>query len=54
MRDSQFQLLVFDNGERLLFDLESDPEETADLSTSPEHQATFERLEASGRAIRGE
>ncbi len=54
VRDDRFQLVVLDSGDRMLFDLEDDPEALEDLASSADHAADLERLEAAGRALRGE
>lgn len=54
VRDDRLQLLELDSGDRMLFDLESDPEALEDLASSADHAADLARLEAAGRSLRGE
>jgi arylsulfatase A-like enzyme len=54
VRDDHLQLIVLDGGDPMLYDLDADPESLEDLASSPEHAADLARLEAAGRALRGE
>ncbi|GHV01187.1 hypothetical protein FACS1894159_08560 [Bacteroidia bacterium] len=42
--DTQWKLVQYTNGDRLLYDLKTDPDETADLASSPRAAATLDRL----------
>lgn len=54
IRDERYKLIVFDSGERRLFDLERDPTERTDLGSSSDvdAQRALARLIARGTAIR--
>lgn len=54
IRDERYKLMVFDSGERRLFDMAQDPGERADLSGSsdPEARRAFTRLLARGEDLR--
>lgn len=54
VRDDRLQLIALDSGDRLLFDLEADPEALENLASSPDHAADLARLEAAGRSLRNE
>lgn len=54
IRDERFKLIVFENGERKLFDLDADPRERTDLfrSADVDARSALSRLEARGHALR--
>ncbi len=54
VRDDRLQLIVQESGDRLLFDLEADPEAAENLASEPEHAADLARLEAAGQSLRSE